>query len=403
MHAIVVATADEELRSRVVQQLATEGRAATYCATWSDTLSKLTKDRTKLLLIDGDLPGASGEVLEMVRRSVPHSPTIRAIRSALPPIEMLRSLTHFSSLAHSTEKVIFSDRERKLVELIGLGPEPHVTLHNLVHSPMPIRVQGERGTGKEWVAKTVHRMIGEERPFVVLYPGTDPQVRDSIPGTLYIENLEDHRSEIILSALTLAEATKWRVMAGSRHPHDPKREGMSWTHVLLRPLRDRPKDIRPLSRLYLDDYRRRLGLPPRRVAAALWDRMERYPWPGNHRELETFLVQASTSARGSNLSLETLPRRVLALLDAHHRERGDRQAFEEIVEASLRPVVSRYEPSPEAPTLYQLVIDATERALIRAALGRTAGNQKGAAELLGLSRNTLRERMERLDPLNEER
>ena len=46
---------------------------------------------------------------------------------------------------------------------------------------------------------------------------------------------------------------------------------------------------------------------------------------------------------------------------------------------------------PEAPVrLHRLVIEATERALLGVVMGRTGGNQKGAAEMLGLARNTLR-------------
>jgi len=77
------------------------------------------------------------------------------------------------------------------------------------------------------------------------------------------------------------------------------------------------------------------------------------------------------------------------------------EAYERMVENRLRPVVQHFEHSDESPTLYRLVLDATERALIRITLNQTGGNQKAAAHQLGIARNTLRERLSRLDPFGE--
>jgi DNA-binding NtrC family response regulator len=399
MHSIVVATADEDLRAEVVERLAAEGRTAISCATWADTLARTAHEATKLVLVDGELPNASGALLDAVRRSVPHTPQVRVLRGALPPLEALPSPVHLVRLVHEMGQLL-TEREAKLLPLVGIGPEPFALLQRLAASPLPVRYQGERGTGKQWLARLVHRLAGAEGPFVVLRSGETPLLREGPSGTVYVEDVEHHGVENVLATFALAEATGWRVAAGSRVPPDPQREGMGWTNVVLKPLRERPKDIRPVARLYLDDWRKRLGLPSRRVTAGLWQRIETYAWPGNHRELETFVVQAATSARGATLSEETVPRRVLQLLVPGDRDREDRKAFEELVEARLRPVVARH-TAMEGAGLHQMVIDATERALLRLALIRTAGNQKAAAELLGIARNTLRERVLRLDPFDE--
>jgi DNA-binding NtrC family response regulator len=403
MHSIVVATADDDLRLRIVEQLAADGSAATWCANWADTLARTAQDGVRLVLVDGELPGASGALLEAVARSVPHAPDVRVIRGELLPLASVRSPAQLRRLTTQSVRPLFSARERRLADLVGIGSEPLLLLQQLARGPLPVRFQGERGTGKEWVARIVHRMAGDaERPFVVVHPEDPPVVRDSAPGTLYLESLDAYATETVLDTLALAQSTGWRVMAGSRHGPSPRREGMGWTHVHLRPLRERPKDIRPLTRLYLEDYRTRLGLPSRRVHPRLWELIERHPWPGNHRELETFVVQLATSARGATLSPESVPRRVIGLLDPGEQDRGERRAFEDLVESRLQPVVARHEPAPGAPSLYEIVIDATERALLRAVLVRTGGNQKAAALLLGIARNTLRERVSRLDPMGEQ-
>jgi DNA-binding NtrC family response regulator len=398
MHSIVLATADEDLRLHVTGTLLGAGRAALCCASWTEALACLATERTRVLLVDAALPGASGELLDAISRSVPHAPQVRVVRGALPPLPTA-SDAQIERLARLGDQQPFDDRDKKLLALIGLGGEPLSLVGHLATHPAPVWLQGERGSGKQWVARLIHRLGGADRPFAVLRPGEQPVI--GRPGTIYVDDADAHAIPVIEAVLGLAEAGGWRVFAGSHVPPDPARDPGRWQVVPLRPLRERPKDIRPLARLYLDDWRRKLGVPARRVDAALWERIERHPWPGNQRELETFVVQAATGARGGVLSPASLPRRVLALLDAGAREEAARQGFEALVEARLRPFVERYEAGPGAEPLHALVIDATERALLRLALARTAGNQKAAAELLGIARNTLRERMARLDPLQE--
>ena len=65
------------------------------------------------------------------------------------------------------------------------------------------------------------------------------------------------------------------------------------------------------------------------------------------------------------------------------------QGYEELVEGVFQAMVETLEPDSDV-RLHRLVIEATERALIRVVLARTGGNQKGAALLLGVARNTLR-------------
>ena len=69
----------------------------------------------------------------------------------------------------------------------------------------------------------------------------------------------------------------------------------------------------------------------------------------------------------------------------------DIAGFEDAAEERLREVVGQYTPGP-GTTLHGLVMDSAERALLRLALGRTGGNRKASAALLGIARNTLASR-----------
>jgi two-component system nitrogen regulation response regulator GlnG len=219
---------------------------------------------------------------------------------------------------------------------------------------------------------------------------------------IYLEQMHRHSDKAVRATLSIAQANGWRVAAGTYPSVEQPELRHAFIQLDLRPLRERPKSLRPLARLYLESYQKRLGLPKRRITPRLWKKLEAHHWPGNLRELESFIVQAVTSARGPSLSPDHLPRRVLALLDPDHATYAATDAYETIVEERLRDLVSGFKLHPDSPDLYRIVIDSTERALFRLVLNRTAGNQKAAAQLLGLARNTLRTRLQRLDPYLED-
>ena len=114
-------------------------------------------------------------------------------------------------------------------------------------------------------------------------------------------------------------------------------------------------------------------------------------WPGNALELETFVVQALASTRGPIVAAEKLPARVRVLVQPRTDGRflEQTEGFEELVEGRLQGLVDALDPA-DPVALHRLVVDASERALLRIVLGRTGGNQKAAAEMLGVARNTLR-------------
>lgn len=71
-------------------------------------------------------------------------------------------------------------------------------------------------------------------------------------------------------------------------------------------------------------------------------------------------------------------------------------AFEEIVRAKLRSFLRRFDGYPLGESLYDDVVDRVERPLIELVLEHTGGNQLRAAQILGLNRNTLRKKLEKL-------
>jgi DNA-binding NtrC family response regulator len=142
------------------------------------------------------------------------------------------------------------------------------------------------------------------------------------------------------------------------------------------PLRERGRDAVLLAHTFLDDVRRRYGAPPRRLSPAAENAIAAYGWPGNVREL-----------------LNTLERVVL-FSDADPVEPADLGLAPAVAGSGAVTAAPSGEVRIEFPE-GGLSLEAVERALLVSALAKAGGNQSAAARLLGVSRDTLRYRLEK--------
>ncbi len=126
------------------------------------------------------------------------------------------------------------------------------------------------------------------------------------------------------------------------------------------PLRERPEDIPVLARHFLDRFATRFGLPLPPPSEALLDRLRAHPWPGNVRELENALESLVALSPAGAFDLSLLP-------------------------------------GPAAPAAAPLGlrqrVEAYERGLVAEALRSSRGNRSEAARLLGISRVTLHDKL----------
>jgi DNA-binding NtrC family response regulator len=151
-------------------------------------------------------------------------------------------------------------------------------------------------------------------------------------------------------------------------------------------LRQRGDDLPMLVRHYLARLGRELGRDVVQVSPTAMDRLRDYSWPGNIRELQNVLRQALLRARGRVLLPEFLPELELDAAGsagvAPSRQRGD--ALEAFVRLRLSAGVGG---------VYEETHRWVDRLLLSLALEHTGGNQRQAAEILGIARKTLRDRL----------
>ncbi len=148
--------------------------------------------------------------------------------------------------------------------------------------------------------------------------------------------------------------------------------------IELPPLRKRREDIPELTKYFLEKYSKDLGREGVTISDAATKMLGEYNWPGNVRELENCIKRAVILAKGDIIMPEDLQ-------ITTQREEGG--TLEDILGKALDNVFLNRGGVKVMPEV--------ERILIQKALDKTGGNQVQAAKLLGISRNTLRKRMER--------
>ena len=278
-----------------------------------------------------------------------------------------------------------------------------------------VLITGESGTGKELVARALHHASPRARmPFVAVNCGAIPanlleselfgHVRGAFTdatsdrkglfeeahgGTLLLDEIIDlplHVQVKLLRVLQEGEirrvggnkaiAVDVRVVAASAVPARQRvREGafredlfyrLSVIELVVPPLRERREDIPLLVEHIVEKANLRLGTAIRGLQPQALARLHGGQWPGNVRELQNAIEQACVMAAGSMITSDLL-------------QFGDSPRSAPPVRAPVDPNVLSI---PAA-------VEATERALIVAALERTGGNRTHAADLLDISPRNL--------------
>jgi transcriptional regulator with PAS, ATPase and Fis domain len=284
----------------------------------------------------------------------------------------------------------------------------------------PVLVTGETGTGKELIAKMIHERSGRaKKPFVAVncaaipetlfereffghdkgaYTGADyakPGLCDEADGgTLFLDEIGDMPSYLQVKLLRLLQEGTYRrlgdpeerhvdlrIVAATNAPLPDLIEAGRFRQDLyyrlqtlelpIPPLRERPEDLEDLMNLFVQ---KALGdeVPAKKIfARQIMTTFRKYPWPGNVRELEAMTRRMALLARhNGQATLDMLPEQLARWREGHGKDRG-----------SLS--LSAY-------------VETAERGRIGQALVLKSGNRSEAARALGISRNQLYRKMDKL-------
>jgi DNA-binding NtrC family response regulator len=147
--------------------------------------------------------------------------------------------------------------------------------------------------------------------------------------------------------------------------------------IRIPPLRERAEDIDRLAAYYFDTFRRKFAKPDLQLTADAWQLLRKYPWPGNVRELINVLERAVLLTTDNIIESADLP------IESPAPERAIKIAVDNNATVHMK--------LPEEGVGLAVV----ERALIEKTLELTRGNVSRTAQMLGLSRGALRNKLAR--------
>ena len=244
-----------------------------------------------------------------------------------------------------------SIRAKALVFVDPLSRALQQRAAELAPRPEPLLIRGENGTGKELLARHLHRESGRDGLFVPLgctslslrhgeaelFGQARSATRGSRAGwlgsanggTLYLDEVAALPQALQQRLLDCLQRGEWLrpgdsrpqpldvrlIAASSVEPERAVQAGrlhpglhalLSGEALLIPPLHTRPADILPLAEYFLGVYAQRLGSPATAFSAATQARLEAYRWPGNIRELENQVQLAVLVARGEQIEPQDL-------------------------------------------------------------------------------------------------
>jgi len=363
-------------------------------------------------------------------------------------IPQMRSLVERALEVSRMMKKMVSYPDRPEGEVAGeaiVGSSPAMQeIYKMIGQVAPTGVtallRGESGTGKELVARAIyHHSSRADKPFLPVNCAAIPETlleselfghekgaftgaltrrigkfEQCNGGTLFLDEIGDMTPATQAKILRVLQDQQFERLGGSeRITTDVRlivatnkdlekaiREGsfrqdlyyrLKVVTLHLPPLRERPEDIPELVRYFLQRFGPQINRNVKDIAPRALEKLMRYRWPGNVRELENVVQRALVIAKGNTLLPEDF---FLEGLEPDITGPKGQMDFEERLQGLMEPVfreLAQHSKRSHDPD----VMSAVEKILIKRALQETKGNQVQAAILLGISRNTLRSKIER--------
>jgi DNA-binding NtrC family response regulator len=454
-HRILIIDDERPILLTLEALLTRRGYNVDTAPTASQGLNLLKSKSPALVLLDLQLPDAEGlETLNRIKTELPEIQVIiltahDSLHNAIESIK--RGAYHFISKPYAPEELLslvekalekqslleetekLREKTQQLEKRLEIA-ETRMTpifkskamqqIEELINAMAPseanVLIVGESGVGKEVIANIIHaRSRRAGKGMVKLNCAAFPQTMiegelfgyvkgaftgamNDFPGmiaaanggTLFLDEISDMPADLQTRFLRVLQEREYRPLGSTRtmkadfrviaSTNRPVAQALSENRlrsdlyyrlntfqIEVPPLRERKQDIPPLIALFLRQFARQLGKPEPDFAPDAFQKLLDYAWPGNVRELQNAIEYSVVLARQDLINVKELPAEVQLPTVLQQTERG----------ASPRNGVQS--------------LDDVERNTILQALAECHGNKKKAAELLGIQRPTLYNKMKR--------
>jgi PAS domain S-box-containing protein len=290
-----------------------------------------------------------------------------------------------------------------------------------------VLLEGENGTGKDLIAKTMHyQSLRQAEPFIAINCAAIPetlleselfgyekgaftdarQQKRGIfeladKGTLFLDEIGEIPLMLQAKLLRVLEDQTFRRLGGlkdirldlrviaatNKNLREAVKESafrqdlyfrLNVIHITIPPLRERPDDILPMAKFFVEHYNRKFKRQIEGIALEARRLLLSHDWPGNVRELRNAIERAMILEESSEITASSLPVTIGPLVAAGGS-------------------VAAAAPVPVTLPEEGLSLEENERMLLQRALDKTRGNQTQAARLLRITRDTLRYKMKKFN------
>lgn len=456
---ILIADDDELIRWSIEKELTRENYDIVTVKNGKDAVRRYSEEHIDILVLDYMMPAMNGlEALSEIKKINKNAMVIMltAANDAETAVKALKSGAHdyivkpyaidnlflsiksalnllslqqqqqrqlsYNDKYHNSNKdgIIYSSE--KMAEVMKLVTKVIAT------ETTTVLLQGESGTGKNLIAKTIHD--GSDRnnqPYIEINCGclpdnlleselfghekgsfTDAKAQKiglfehADRGTVFLDEIGEMKMDLQTKLLRVIEEKKFRRIGGTKDIHVDVRiiaatnknlftaveQGefradlfyrLNVITITIPPLRERKEDIMPLAAHFLDIYNRKFNMSVNEINADARELLLSYNWPGNIRELKNVLERGVLFSNGSciDISMLTKPQ-------SSKTEKADNMPFLKLLEAGIS-------------------LEEVEGNLLGQALAITGGNQSQAAKVLKIGRDSLRRKMKRYGFLSDDR
>ncbi|RJP18603.1 MAG: sigma-54-dependent Fis family transcriptional regulator [Candidatus Abyssobacteria bacterium SURF_5] len=447
---ILIVDDEHLIRWSLEKDLQQAGYSTTQAASGEEALGLIEEIEPDVVLLDLRMPGIDGfQVMEETKRRDFHplfiivtgtgdvKTAVRAVKEGA--VDYICKPFEIEDVKLRIEMALETSRMRRelsnlkddlkaqfgLGNMIGEAPsmkEIFSTIEKVSASKFStVLLQGESGTGKDLVARTIHslsdrsqsifldincsafpesllesELFGHERGS---FTGARGQKKGLFElangGTVYLDEIGDMPLSLQGKLLKAIETKRFRRVGGTVEISVDVRiiaatnkdlkaaieEGrfrndlfyrLKVIPIYLPPLRERREDIPRLAQFFIEKFNYEFKKSVQGISSEALQLLSVYPWPGNIRELKNVIERILILETGDYIDIDDLPPEI-----------------SQYVEGPRRSAVAEKFP------MTGLSLEEVEKELISKALSMAAGNQTRAAELLGISRDTLRYRLQK--------
>jgi DNA-binding NtrC family response regulator len=353
-------------------------------------------------------PYAAEELLSLVEKALEKQFLLREAEELREKTEQLERRLE---MAEARPTLIFKSKPMQEIDEL---------INAMAPSDANALIVGESGVGKEVIANAIHaRSQRAGKPMVKLNCAAFPQtmiegelfgyVRGAFTGamqdfpgmiaaadsgTLFLDEISDMPAELQTRFLRVLQEREYRPLGSTQtmkadfraiaSSNRPIAQALSENRlrsdlyyrlntfqIEVPPLRKRKQDIPLLMAAFVKQFAQQLGKPEPDISPEAFQKLLDYSWPGNVRELQNAIEYAVVLARQGTIGVKELP-----------------------TEIQLPPALQQAEIAG-LPRAGVQTLDDVERTAIIQALAECHGNKKKAAELLGIQRPTLYNKMKR--------